>query len=411
MRICAITHHQLVNNPRLTREADALARAGHDVRIVSVKQTPEQSALDARLAAGRAWRWQPLDIERTASGTPLWFMTGVRKKTARRLWKLFKKGDRLAGHAYTRTFSETVRKICAEPTELIIAHTQPMLAPAFFAAKKMKCRWNFDFEDLLSEEYGEGIQDPDHQSLVRYVEKSFIPRAFQVTVASACYAEWLKENLGRADALLVRNVPSLAGAPEKLSPGYPAGRGHLSLYWFSQSIGPLRGIEDALEALALLEIPAQLHLRGELLPEFKPVLERHIERLGLQERVFIHPRIEPERLPEEAARHDIGLGLMQPCCLNHELAVPNKLYAYMMAGLAVIATDTRGHRSVFSEAPGIGALYTPGNGKMLAEKIMELVSDPRKLAACRVQALTLASESFNWENEQRTLVERIARCA
>ena len=60
-----------------------------------------------------------------------------------------------------------------EPVDLIIAHTHPMLAPAWYASRAAGCRWGFDCEDLLSEEFGEGIDDPRHQALVRFVEQTF----------------------------------------------------------------------------------------------------------------------------------------------------------------------------------------------------------------------------------------------
>jgi hypothetical protein len=50
-----------------------------------------------------------------------------------------------------------------------------MLGVAHLAARRLDCRWGFDCEDLLSEEYGEGISDPAHQALVRYVEATFMP--------------------------------------------------------------------------------------------------------------------------------------------------------------------------------------------------------------------------------------------
>jgi len=68
MRICSITPHQLLNNPRIVREADALAAAGHDVRVIAVRLRPEQSAFDRELTDGRRWRLQTVNIERTREG-------------------------------------------------------------------------------------------------------------------------------------------------------------------------------------------------------------------------------------------------------------------------------------------------------------------------------------------------------
>ena len=408
MRICSITPHQLLNNPRLVREADALAGAGHDVRVIAVKLRPDQSARDDELARGRPWRTQFINIEKVA-GRRAWLVTGARQKLATKMWRRFRRGTYLAGLAYSRTCVETIRLATAEPADLIIAHTHPMLAPAFYAARRLGCRWGFDCEDILSEEYGEGLDDTAHQALIRFVEASFIPRADYVTVASAEFSRWLSEHYGIGESTLVSNVPSIEDAPDALRPGYPEARPHLSLYWFSISVGPLRGIEDAIRAMPLIDVPVTLHVRGRMLLAFEPELRALIASLGLQDRVLVHDLIGPRDVVRAAADHDIGLVLTQPCCENHELAVPNKIYAYMMAGLAVGATATRGHRSAVPAIGDIGFEYAPGNHGELAARVNALVAEPGRLRAARDAAFRLAHSRYNWEIERGRLVERIAR--
>jgi glycosyltransferase involved in cell wall biosynthesis len=408
MRICSITPHQLLNNPRLVREADALADAGHDVRVIAVKMRPEQSARDDEEVRGRPWRAEFVNIEREA-GRRAWLITGARQKLATKAWRRIRRGAYLAGLAYSRTFLETMRLATAEPADVIIAHTHPMLASAYFAARRLGCRWGFDCEDILSEEYGEGIDNPAHQALVRYVEATFIPRADYVTVASAEFSRWLTDHYGIGESTLVSNVPSLADAPDALRPGYPEVRSHLSLYWFSISVGPLRGIEDAIRALPLIDVPATLHVRGRMLPGFEPELRALIASLDLQDQVVVHDLIGPRDVVRAASDHDIGLVLTQPCCENHELAVPNKIYAYMMAGIAVGATATRGHRSAVPAIGDIGFEYQPGNHVEFAARVNALVAEPGRLRAAREEAFRLARSRYNWEIERGRLVERIAR--
>ncbi len=79
-----------------------------------------------------------------------------------------------------------------------------MLGVAHLAARRLDCRWGFDCEDLLSEEYGEGISDPAHQALVRYVEATFMPQADYVTVASPEFSGWLAEHYGIRESRLRR---------------------------------------------------------------------------------------------------------------------------------------------------------------------------------------------------------------
>lgn len=409
MRICSITPHHLLNNPRLVREADALAAAGHDVRVVAVKSLSVLGPQDDEIARGRRWRAEFISIERGTGGTWTWLISGLRQKIATRLWRRVRRGRHLAGLAYGRTSMELYRRATAEPADLIIAHTHPALAPAFFAARRLGCRWGFDCEDLLSEEYGEGIDNPDHQALVRNIEASFIPHADYVTVASAEFGGWLTRRYGISEPTLVSNVPSLAEAPEALAPGYPEARSHLSLYWFSISVGPLRGIEDAIRALPMIEVPVKLHVRGRMLPGFEAVLRGLIASLNLQEQVVLHELIGPGDVVRAASAHDIGLVLTQPCCENHELAVPNKVYAYMMAGVAVGATATRGHRSAVPDIRDIGFEYQPGNPVEFAAQVNALLREPGRLLSARREAFRLAHTRFNWETESRRLVDRLSR--
>ncbi len=411
MKICIITHHQVINNPRLYREADALAGAGHAVRVIAVRQTPEDSILDQNLAEQSRWRLQTINIEKKGSGYADWLRTGLRYKAAKRIWSLGGGGKRLAGYAYTRTFSETIGRVLSEPTDLIIAHTQPMLAPAYFAAQRLGIPWGFDCEDILSEEYGEGTGDPSHQRLVRYVEKTFMREAAYVTAASPLYLPWLEQHCGVKNPVLVRNLPSLADMPEAPVPGFPEKRKHLSLHWFSQSVGPERGIEDILRATAQARFPLELHLRGTLLASYRQKFERLINMLALERRVFVHARVAPGQVIRKASEHDMGLALMQACSVNHEMAVPNKLYFYMAAGLAVAATRTPGQQAALSGLPAMGFMYTPGDPEDLRRQLTRVYEHPELLGQWRSQAFQLARTQLNWEREKETLIRTVEKVA
>jgi hypothetical protein len=62
MKICLVGATHPCHNPRLVREADTLADAGHDVRVVTPSHS-ETARLRRRLVATRRWRFEPVDFE------------------------------------------------------------------------------------------------------------------------------------------------------------------------------------------------------------------------------------------------------------------------------------------------------------------------------------------------------------
>jgi hypothetical protein len=63
VRICSITPHELLNNPRLVREADALADAGH-AAVMAVKMLPALSPRHDETVRGKKWRARFVNVER-----------------------------------------------------------------------------------------------------------------------------------------------------------------------------------------------------------------------------------------------------------------------------------------------------------------------------------------------------------
>src|SRR5690606_3763044 len=124
-----------------------------------------------------------------------------------------------------------------------------------------------------------------------------------------------------------------------------------------------------------------------------------------KERVFVHPTVPNAELLSRIAEHDIGLALETDQIPSRDLTVTNKLFQYMQAGIAVIATSTPGQREIFASAPRIGALGANGNAGELASAIEHLVADPARLAAAKTASLEAAREMYCWERQAGTVVE------
>jgi glycosyltransferase involved in cell wall biosynthesis len=106
----------------------------------------------------------------------------------------------------------------------------------------------------------------------------------------------------------------------------------------------------------------------------------------------------------------VGLALEQPVSQNRLRTVTNKLFFYMLAGLAVAATDTPGQRGVMETLPQAGFTYRPGDHAALARGLQRYLDEPEALARAREAALEAARSRYCWERERLVLTDATARC-
>jgi glycosyltransferase involved in cell wall biosynthesis len=206
---------------------------------------------------------------------------------------------------------------------------------------------------------------------------------------------------------VLRNTPKLSERhgvtpPSERDPALP-----LSLYWFGQTTGPHSLAYQVLDAMARLEVPVQLVLRGNPLESFVAKLRSHASELGLSNRLEILPRAEPTEMVRLAAKHDIMLGTQPGTELFNQMAIGNKVFTGMMAGLALALSDTIAHRELLASAPGCGFLFPDGDVESLALNLDRLLSDHDRLQEMKLASWQLAETRFNWEMESQTLLRTI----
>jgi glycosyltransferase involved in cell wall biosynthesis len=110
-----------------------------------------------------------------------------------------------------------------------------------------------------------------------------------------------------------------------------------------------------------------------------------------------------------AAEHDILFGTQPGSDLFNQMALGNKVFTGMMAGLALALSDTIAHRELLAEAPGCGFLFPDGDIEGLASQLNHLVCDRPRIGAMKLQAWNLAEARFNWEEESKTLLHTIGQ--
>lgn len=409
MRITLVTSAHVANNPRLVKEADALARAGHVVTVVAPWQRAELAARDDALITSRPWTLHRVRMGRHGLRAGLrWIAGALVEKAASRLFALGAAWPAVTDRALTRNLGALLDAARAQPADVVVGHNLQALPVAARTAHDLGARLAFDVEDLHT---GELPDEPRHavrRALVADVERRYLPRCHALVASSEGIADEIVKLYRVRRPLVVHNtfplseLDHVANFPDER----PAGA-RVSLYWYSQVIGEGRGLEDAVRALARCAPDVHLTLRGEPDRSFLPRLEFLAREVGVERRVHFRAPVVPSELVPRAARHDIGLALEQPVSRNRQICVTNKIFTYMLAGLAVAATETEGQRAVLARAPDAGFLYAPGDAPALAAALDALAGDPRRLEATRRAARRAAESTFSWETESARLVAHL----
>lgn len=408
-RICIVTSAPISCNPRVVKEADALANAGYKVRVVASQHTNWVAGWDSALMAKRTWklnavRWDHQGFKakyiRTATGIQQRAFNAVARSLTFRIG--------VAERAYCRLYKQLLKLACQEPADLYIAHNPQALPVACLAAERLGAAVAFDSEDYHYGEFPTAEQMSLAARLLTYLEAKYLPRCRYVTAPSNAISKALVERYCIRPPLAIHNVFPWSERLD-LDGQIKDRRGPaLSLYWYSQVIGLNRGIQDCIRAVSLLAAPVQIHLRGNISEPVRRELLQLAEAYSVRDRFFLHPPVPPSELLSRAAEHDVGLALEQPVCVNRLLTVTNKLFFYMLAGVAIAATDTVGQRAVMHTCPGAGFLYPPGDYQALAGELQKLIDSPDLLREQKAAALRAAQHRWNWEVERRILIEAVA---
>jgi glycosyltransferase involved in cell wall biosynthesis/2-polyprenyl-3-methyl-5-hydroxy-6-metoxy-1,4-benzoquinol methylase len=364
LRVTMLLHKSVVHDSRVRREARALAEAGHDVTVLELAPVAEPT-LDG--------------FARRSVLPPPW----VRRALPFQLYRL----------VFAGSFATAIR---ATRPDVIHAHDAAMLLPGLVGRRLTGARLVYDAHELAT---GVPYRDGRWAAFVAGIERLALPRVAAVVTVSDGIADHLVGRYGlRSRPVVLRNVPE---APEALPPRDErlrravgvAAEAPLVLHQGSAAEG--RGVEVLLEAVTRLE---EVHLA--LLGPSEAETERldGIARgLGVAERLHVLPAVPVEELLAWTSGADVGVSLLQDSCENHRLALPNKVFEYLAAGLPVVTSDLPELRRLVS-GRGVGWVTRPGDADALREVLAVAVADRGDPAlGARV---TAARDELRWARER-----------
>lgn len=95
---------------------------------------------------------------------------------------------------------------------------------------------------------------------------------------------------------------------------------------------------------------------------------------------------------------------------HHDTTYANKIFQYMAMGKPVVVSDCPAQQNVI-ENENCGLVHEDENEKDLAEKLIELLSNPEKCSKFSINAKEAVNDKWNWDKTSRDLIDLYHRLA
>jgi glycosyltransferase involved in cell wall biosynthesis len=377
-KVCIVALSYVPTDPRPRRHADLLHDLGVDVTVVGYPGV-----------GGAAYGWRYVTVEPAH-----WSLPGKAAEVLRMAAARASAGLGRMAHAAARRHRDLDAVLASVDADAFVTHDYAALPAAMSAARRRGGIFAYDCREFYAGQHADQllwrlVAPPS----VRAVEGGCIRDAAWVTTVSDGLADLLVRQYGlRQRPTVVRSTPARTEID-----AHDVGASWVVL--FHGHVRPDRNVHGLVRSVPLWPDHLRLEIRGDGPSDYLADLQAMVRELGVGDRVALSPAVPYGDVIRSASLADIGVipwTLDQP---QKQISLPNKLFEYLMAGLAVVATaPSEASRLVESRGAGLG--YAPATPGALAQALASLTSE--RLRALRQGAMT-AREELSWEHESQVL--------
>ena len=396
VKVCIHALRPARTDVRAMRTATALAHAGFAVVVVDVDQPSVRPSDESRT------RIQPEHV--AISGAEK--LDGVRFRhivLSRRLerhydpgrlvpWVLFKVVRMLLG----------LREVLRTPAD--VYHASDITAlPACYIAARLR------HKPLIFEPYELPLAQPwiTRWRLLHAVSvcilRSIVPQCAGVIITSPAYAGEMRRRYGGRAPVVIRNIPEyqppIASDRLRRRLGLDSAR-YIALY--QGNLQADRGLDALVYAAKFLTPGVVVVMMGG--GADRGAFERLIANEGVGDRVKIIPPVPYAELLRWTASADLGLVIFRTEAVSYQLALPNKVFEYVMAGVPVLVSPLEAVVDLV-ERYQVGRAIASASPQAVGLAINNLLSDRDARARMRRNALAAAKRELRWEVESQRLLQ------
>jgi glycosyltransferase involved in cell wall biosynthesis len=279
---------------------------------------------------------------------------------------------------------------------LLVANDLDTLLPNFLVSRLKKIPLVYD-----AHEYFTGSPELQNRRLVRgiwkQIERLTLPRIKHMITVNGSIAALYQAEYG-VNPVVVHNF-------SRRWLGEPASReelgisqGELLCVIQGTGINRDRGGRELIEAVSTLD---NVHLliigRGD---EYSALKDK-VYKTGMLDRVTFLPVMEWSDMMSHTAMADVGLSLDSSVSLNYQNSLPNKIFDYMQAGLAIVSTDMKEITPIINQR-GCGIIIERASEEIISGAISSLRDDPGKLKKYKEGSI-ISSNEYCWDSEAETV--------
>lgn len=246
---------------------------------------------------------------------------------------------------------------------------------------------------------------PRTQAIWRALERKLIGKADKVITINESISNELSNRYRIEKPVVIRNVGRL---PKDIKPVNLRERFGIPSDWkvliYQGVLRQGQGLSFLLQVMAGLDNMALVLIgNGPIQNELKT----ETARLNLNDKVRFAGRVPPDELANYTAGATAGILFMEDVALNNKLALPQKLFQYLAAGIPQIVSPMP-ELSSFVESEGTGLVVPLGDSKSAARLVTEFLSDISRYNKAKGNCVISASKN-NWDIESAKLIELYRR--
>lgn len=303
----------------------------------------------------------------------------------KRITCLFNKGKIFYAEFNIRLFLFLLFKkmdaICAIDLDTIL--------PCLYVSRMKRIPRIYDAHELFT-----GLKEVETRPAIKRfwtsVERKAVPRFVLGYTVSESIAQEFHRRYG-VDYAVIRNMARLRTLDASVV------REKFLLYM--GAVNEARAFEQLVPALK--DIPYPLVVCGD--GNFMNQLRALVKENGVEDRVELKGMLTPDELWPVAQRAWIGLGVAENTGINQYLALPNKFFDYIQAGLPQVAMNFPEYQRINREFE-VALLIDKAERDTIAAAVNKLMDDDVLYGRLRANCLK-AREWLNWQQEERKLLD------